>query len=84
MAKTNGKIFQTKDIDIAAYLKASGIDLAYAERDNNNKTVFNFLDEDGRATERSMDFVNGRDDISASKLLNSQRIIRSVMHNRSS
>jgi hypothetical protein len=78
------QVFYTKDIDIATYLKAQGVDLLSTEKDHSRKTVFAFDDGDGSASDRSMDFVNGNDTVSASTLLNSQRIIRSVMHNRSS
>ena len=78
MSETNGK-FTTKDIELAAYLHASDIKIVDVRKNEANKTVFVFANEDGKAQSMMLSFYNHEDKISASRLLWSFSQIKSMV-----
>lgn len=62
-------VFVTKDIELAAFLKAHDIKIVDVRKDEWNKISIIFDDADGRAHKLKLDFYNHDDKISASKLL---------------
>lgn len=69
MSETNGRTFTTKDIELAAFLHASEVKIVDVRKNEANKTVFAFINEDGNTQKMALNFYNHDDQISASKLL---------------
>lgn len=61
--------FVTKDIELAAFLKAKELQIVDVRKNEANKTVFVFGNAAGTAQKLSLDFYNHNDQISASTLL---------------
>jgi len=61
--------FSTKDIELAAFLHASGVKILDVRKNDANKTVFHFDANDGQTQKLGLSFYNHEDNISASKLL---------------
>lgn len=79
MSETNGRTFTTKDIELAAFLHASEVKITDVRKNEANKTVFIFTNEDGSTQKRALNFYNHEDQISASKLLWSFQQIKSMV-----
>lgn len=79
MSDTNGRVFTTKDIELAAFLHASDIKITDIRKNEANKTVFAFANEDGNTQKMALNFYNHEDQISASKLLWSFQQIKSMV-----
>lgn len=69
MSREEDKNFVTKDVELAAFIKAHDIKLVDVRKNDFHKTVFVFENADGRATKLNLAFYNHDDQISASKLL---------------
>ena len=71
--------FATKDVELAAFLHASEIKIVDVRKNEANKTVFIFANEDGDTQKISLKFYNHEDRISASKLLWSLQTIKHLI-----
>jgi len=76
---SNNGTFVTKDIELAAYLHANDVKIVDVRKNEANKTVFVFTNEDGSSQRMSLAFYNHDDMISASKLLWSFQQIKSLL-----
>lgn len=79
MSDANGQIFTTKDVDLAAFLHAKDVKIKDVRRNEYNKTVFVFANDDGGTQKTALSFYNHEDTISASKLLWSLQQIKSMI-----
>lgn len=61
--------FSTKDIELAAFLRASDLKITDVRRNDAGKTVFVFSDIGGATKKLALAFYNREDQISASRLL---------------
>ncbi len=66
---TDDRVFTTKDIELAAFLKAKDRRVVDVRKNEANKTVFIFDNADAAIQKLSLDFYNHDDTVSASKLL---------------
>lgn len=71
--------FVTKDIELAAFLKANDLIIVDVRKNEANKTVFIFENINGRAQTLNLAFYNHQDNISASKLLWSYGQIKQLL-----
>lgn len=62
-------VYSTKDIELAAYLHARDVKIVDVRKNEANKTVFCFANQDGETQKMSLAFYNHDDQISASRLL---------------
>jgi hypothetical protein len=79
MSETNGRTFATKDIELAAYLHAREVKITDVRKNEANKTVFVFTNDEGGTQKTALSFYNHDDQISASKLLWSFQQIKSMV-----
>lgn len=70
----------TKDLDLSAFLHASGVKIVDVRRNEVNKTVFVFSGNGGETQKMSLKFYNHEDQISASKLLWSLQQIKNMLY----
>lgn len=71
--------FITKDVELAAYIHARDVKILDVRKNDANKTLFVFSNEDGETQKIAMTFYNHDDKVSASKLLRSFQQIRSLL-----
>ncbi len=75
----NERVYSTKDIELAAYLHAREIEIVDVRKNEANKTVFCFANQDGDTQKTALAFYNHHDEISASRLLTSFGQIKNLL-----
>lgn len=73
------KEYETKEIELASFLKASDIQLNGIRKNGHNKVVFRFNNEGEEADRKAMEFYTGNDTVSASKLFASFKMIKNLI-----
>lgn len=73
------QVFVTKDIELAAFLKAHDLKIVDVRKDEWNKTSLVFDNSAGQASKLRLSFYNHDDQISASKLLWSFQQIKQIL-----
>ena len=71
--------YETKEIELASFLKACEVPMNEVKKNDHNKVVFVFENKEGFAEKRAMDFFKGNDVISASKLFASFKMIKNLI-----
>ena len=71
--------YSTKDVELAAFLHASNVKIVDVRKNEANKTVFVFENQEGETQRMSLRFYNHEDEISASLLLSSFQTVRHLI-----
>lgn len=71
--------YETKEIELASFLKACDVNLTGVKRNDHNKLVFIFDNAGGAAEKRAMDFFTGNDMVSATKLFASFKMVKNLI-----
>lgn len=74
-----GRVFTTKDIELAAFLHAMEVKIVDVRKNEANKTVFAFSNDGSQTQAMALAFYNHDDQISASKLLWSFQQIKNMV-----